>query len=142
MKADSTLDASKDRTTSDETKKHRGVCFDMRDKGECRRGSKCRFSHDAEKIKETKNLKASINVFSINMATDESDQALMEANSNLQERVLHDSNISFDTTYDDLDDNLDTDRDSEELIGTKETKHGPVINMFSVSKKSRSVYYK
>ena len=87
-------------------------------------------------------MKASINVFSVNMATDESDQALLEANSNLQERVLHDSNISFDTTYDDLDDNLDTDRDSEDLIGTKETKRGPVINMFSVSKKSRSVYYK
>ena len=56
LKADSTLDASKDRTTSDETKKHRGVCFDMRDKGECRRGSKCRFSHDAEKIKERDRL--------------------------------------------------------------------------------------
>ena len=60
LKADSTLDASKDRTTSNETKKHRGMCFDMRDKGECRRGSMCRFSHDAEKIKEAKsNLRRS-----------------------------------------------------------------------------------
>ena len=58
----------------------------------------------------------------------------------MSNKKIYVGNISFDTTYDDLDDNLDTDRDSEDLIGTKETKRGPVINMFSVSKKSRSVY--
>ena len=116
----------------------------MRDKRECRRGNKCRFSHDTTRIKKAKDLKASIKVFSINMATDESDQALLEANSNLRKGVLRDSNIStdspFDTTYVDLDDNLDTDRDSEDLIGTEGAKRGPAINMFNVSKKSRSVY--
>ena len=127
---------------SDDSKKPRGICFDMRDKGECRRGSKCRFSHDAEKIKEAKNLKASINVFSINMATDESDQALMEANSNFQKGVDSEFDFSYNTTYDDLDYNLETDPNSEDHAEVEGVKRGPVINMFSVSKKSRSVYYK
>ena len=140
LKADSTLDASKDRTTSDETKKHRGVCFDMRDKGECRRGSKCRFSQDTARIKEAKDLKASIKVFSINMATDESDQALMEADHDFQKGVDSKFDLSYNTSYDDLDYNLDTDPNSENHADVEGVKRGPTINMFTVSKKSRSVY--
>ena len=88
---------------SDDSKKPRGICFDMRDKGECRRGSKCRFSHDTALIKEAKDLKASIKVFSINMATDESDQALMEADHDFQKGVDSKFDFSYNTTYDDLD---------------------------------------
>ena len=133
LKADSTLDASKDKTTSEESKKPRGVYFDMRDKGECRRGNKCCFSHDSTLIEEAKDQKASIKVFSINMATDESDKALMEADHNFQVGVVHDFDISsntlFDTSYDDLDDNFDTDSNSKDHAESEGVNHGPAVNM-------------
>ena len=90
LRSDSTPDASKDKTPSEESKKSRGICFDMRDKGECRRGNKCRFSHDSTQIKTVKEQKASLSVFSVNMASTETDQALMEANHGLRLRVDHD----------------------------------------------------
>ena len=69
LRSDSTLDASKDKTPSKESKKPRGICFDTRDKGECRRGNKCRFSHDSTQIKIAKEQKASLSVFSVNMVS-------------------------------------------------------------------------
>ena len=59
--------------------KDRGVCFRMRDTGECSYGKKCRYSHDKARIqqaKEAKEAKATVSVFSVPEATNDSDYAL------------------------------------------------------------------
>jgi hypothetical protein len=73
------------------------------------------------------------------MATDESDQALMEADYDFQKGVNSEFDFSYNTTYDVLDDNFDTDPNSEGYADIEGVKRGPTINMFTVSKKSRSV---
>ena len=57
--------------------KERSVCFRMRDTGECIYGSKCRYSHDKAKLKEAKEAKAKVSVFSVPEASKDSDFALM-----------------------------------------------------------------
>ena len=56
------------------------MCFNHRDKGKCRFGSECRFSHDPNLINSAMEKRASLNVFAADLATNESDQALMAAN--------------------------------------------------------------
>ena len=46
---------------------------------------------------------------------------------------------SFIETYDDLDENHGTDRDSEDSTGSERAKRGPTINMFTDSMRSRYV---
>ena len=53
----------------------KGVCFRMRDTGECSYGKKCRYSHDKNKIKESKETKATMSVFSVPEASQDSDFA-------------------------------------------------------------------
>ena len=57
--------------------KERSVCFRMRDTGECIYGSKCRYSHDKARLKEAKEAKAKMSVFSVPEASKDSDFALM-----------------------------------------------------------------
>ena len=59
--------------------KDRGVCFRMRDTGECVYGKGCRYSHDKAKIKEAKEAKATVSLFSVPEATKDSDYAMMAA---------------------------------------------------------------
>lgn len=56
-----------DSADREDTKKPRSPCFAWRDKGKCKYGSSCRFEHDG--------AKATVNAFSVPMATDESDWA-------------------------------------------------------------------
>ena len=51
----------------DDSKKAKLTCYSWRDKGKCRYGSKCKFEHEG--------AKATVNAFSVPLATDESDQA-------------------------------------------------------------------
>ena len=51
----------------DDSKKAKVTCYSWRDKGKCRYGSKCKFEHEG--------AKATVNAFSVPLATDESDQA-------------------------------------------------------------------
>ena len=51
----------------DDSKKAKLTCYSWRDKGKCRYGSKCKFEHEG--------AKATVNAFSVPMATDESDYA-------------------------------------------------------------------
>ena len=47
-------DISKLKTISKEHKDGRGACFSFRDKGECKFGNKCRFSHDPAQIRRAR----------------------------------------------------------------------------------------
>ena len=109
---DPKLNASKAKSASEDSKKGRGVCFNFRDKGECQFGSKCRFSHASNQINRAKEERVSLNVFTVNLATNESDQALMVAKrSRRADHDLDTSTNSLIDTYDDLDNNHDMDHD-------------------------------
>jgi len=50
-----------------DSKKAKMTCYSWRDKGKCRYGSKCKFEHEG--------AKATVNAFSVPLATDDSDRA-------------------------------------------------------------------
>ena len=50
-----------------DSKKAKVTCYSWRDKGKCRYGSKCKFEHEG--------AKATVNAFSVPLATDDSDRA-------------------------------------------------------------------
>ena len=54
----------------DDSKKTKVTCYSWRDKGKCRYGSKCKFEHEG--------AKATVNAFSVPLATDESDYAVFD----------------------------------------------------------------
>ena len=137
-------DNLKPRTVLKEHKAGISVCFIYRDKGECRFGNKCHFTHDSAQVSRAKEERASMNVFGVNLPTDESDIALMAANRGIPADTNHDldtsSNTLIDTFDDDFDDNHDEDRDSEDHVRRDGGKRAPNINMFTALKRFRSVY--
>ena len=66
-----------DELGKDSEVKEKSVCFRMRDTGECIYGSKCRYSHDKARLKDAKEAKAKVSVFSVPEASKDSDFALM-----------------------------------------------------------------
>jgi len=84
--------------------KEKSVCFRMRDTGECIYGSKCRYSHDKARLKEAKEAKAKVSVFSVPEASKDSDFALMSTARGTkrpkksQRRVSYQSDTDSDDT--------------------------------------------
>ena len=79
------------------------MCFAYRDKGECKYGSKCRYRHDKDKICKEQEPRATLNVFSVNLANDKSDASLMERARDGQSagKVANDRDFSTLDSYND-----------------------------------------
>ena len=130
--------------------KEKGVCFRMRDTGECSYGKKCRYSHDKAKVKEAKEAKASMSVFSVPEASQDSDVALMSAARSVRRtkrtskrRTRHpgDSSDSDDTSVASSPRMIDYLIEGDayaELDREANERSSPSVNMMSASKKLRT----
>ena len=130
--------------------KEKGVCFRMRDTGECSYGKKCRYSHDKAKVKEAKEAKASMSVFSVPEASQDSDVALMSAARSVRRtkrtskrRTRHpgDSSDSDDTSVASSPRMIDYLIEGDayaELNREANERSSPSVNMMSASKKLRT----
>ena len=128
----------------------KGVCFRMRDTGECSYGKKCRYSHDKAKVKEAKEAKASMSVFSIPEASEDSDVALLSAARSVRRtkrtskrRTRHpgDSSDSDSTSVASSPRMIDYMIEGDayaELNRESEERSSPTVNMMSASKKLRT----
>lgn len=128
----------------------KGVCFRMRDTGECSYGKKCRYSHDKAKVKEAKEAKASMSVFSVPEASQDSDVALMSAarkvrkvkrTSKRRTRLPGDSSDSDDTSVASSPRMIDYMIEGDvyaDLDRGADERSSPSVNMMSASKKLRT----
>ena len=124
-----------------------GVCYSFRDKGSCKYGSKCRYSHDPAQIRIAQEEKASLNVFSVNLATDKSDSSFMTKARDSQNagKVANgrDSNIQdpdSDCYYDaEISDQDDYGSDCEPETQIRNEESPARIDMFSTSKRSKTL---
>ena len=124
--------------------KERSVCFRMRDTGECSYGTKCRYSHDKAKLKEAKEAKAKMSVFSVPEASKDSDFALMSAARGAKRAKRSQRRVSYQS-----------ETDSDDTAGTSgprmidymiegdvfaDLDHGatPTMNMMTATKKLKS----
>ena len=116
----------------------------MRDKGECRYGKKCRYSHEPIQVKRARDQKLSLNVFSIDMATDESDLTIMVANrgnragANLDLDPINTVQIDTDDALDDKQDGDFWIEDRPLLKRETEVKRAPSIKMMATAKRTKS----
>ena len=130
--------------------KEKGVCFRMRDTGECSYGKKCRYSHDKAKVKEAKEAKASMSVFSVPEASKNSDVALLSAarsvrkvkrTSKRRTRYPSDTSDSDSTSVASspkmIDFMIEGDIYADLDRGSGE-RSSPIVNMMTASKKLRT----
>ena len=134
--------------------KDRGVCFRMRDTGECTYGKKCRYSHDKARIKEAKEAKeakATVSVFSVPEATNDSDYALhalsrkvRKTKSPRRKRVSYcgeesseSDDISVASSPRMIDYMIEGEWPADPDRGTDE-RHSPSVSMLSPSKKLKT----
>jgi len=123
-----------------------GVCYSFRDKGSCKYGSKCRYSHDSDQIRIAQEEKASLNVFSVSLATDKSDSLVMAKARDSQnavkaanDRDSYNQNSSNDCPYNtEVSDQEDYDVDYGSETRIRDEEGSASINMFSASKRSKS----
>ena len=124
--------------------KEKSVCFRMRDTGECIYGSKCRYSHDKARLKEAKEAKAKMSVFSVPEASQDSDFALMSTARGAKRAKRSQRRVSYQS-----------DTDSDDTAGTSgprmidmmiegdvfaDLDHGatPTLNMMTATKRPKS----
>ena len=62
LRQDTKADNSKGKTATTDSKDRSGACFAYRDKEECKYGSKCRHSHDKDKICKEQEPKATLSL--------------------------------------------------------------------------------
>ena len=134
--------------------KDKGVCFRMRDTGECTYGKKCRYSHDKARIKEAKEAKetkATVSVFSVPEATNDSDYALhalsrkvRKTKSPRRKRVSYcgeesseSDDISVASSPRMIDYMIEGEWPADPDRGTDE-RHSPSVSMLSPSKKLKT----
>jgi len=134
--------------------KDRGVCFRMRDTGECSYGKKCRYSHDKARIqqaKEAKEAKATVSVFSVPEATNDSDYALhalsrkvRKTKSPRRKRVSYcgeesseSDDVSVASSPRMIDYMIEGEWPADPDRGTDE-RHSPSVSMLSPSKKLKT----
>ena len=124
-----------------------GVCYSFRDKGSCKYGSKCRYSHDPAQIRIAQEEKASLNVFSVNLATDESDSLVMAKAHDSQDarKVANGRDFSIpdpdtDYFYDaEVSDQSHYDEDCGLEIQNRNKESSARIDMLSASKRSKTL---
>ena len=144
---DAKQDTPRRKAASRDAKDQSGVCFSFRDKGECKYGSKCRYSHDQAQIRIAQEEKASLNVFSVNLATDKSDSSFMTKARDSQNagKVANgrDSNIQdpdSDCYYDaEISDQDDYGSDCEPETQIRNEESPARIDMFSTSKRIKTL---
>jgi len=134
--------------------KDRGVCFRMRDTGECSYGKKCRYSHDKARIqqaKEAKEAKATVSVFSVPEATNDSDYALHALSRKVRktksprrkqvsycgEESSESDDISVASSPRMIDYMIEGEWPADPDRGTDE-RHSPSVSMLSPSKKLKT----
>ena len=131
---------------SRDPKERSRVCFTFRDKGKCKFGSNCRYSHDLDLIRKAQEEKASLNVFSVSLANDETDRKIMKTFHNdydddfvvpRDDTPNIDSNDfnNTDTTMASLDDKTG---DWYPKAKNCDKRSKANINMFSASQQSKS----
>jgi len=124
-----------------------GVCYSFRDKGSCKYGSKCRYSHDSDQIRIAQEEKASLNVFSVSLATDKTDSLVMarardsqNAGKAANDRDSYSQNSSNDCLYNaEVSDQEDYDVDYGSETRIRDEEGSASINMFSASKRSKTL---
>ena len=137
-----------DELAKDGEVKEKSVCFRMRDTGECIYGSKCRYSHDKARLKEAKEAKAKMSVFSVPEASKDSDFALMSTargakrTKRSQRRVSYQSDTDSDDTAGTtgpkmIDWLIEGEWPADPDRGTDE-RHSPSVSMLSPSKKPKT----
>ena len=144
---DAKQDTPRRNAASRDAKDQSGVCFSFRDKGKCKYGSKCRYSHDQAQIRIAQEEKASLNVFSVNLATDKSDSSFMTKARDSQNagKVANgrDSNIQdpdSDCYYDaEISDQDDYGSDCEPETQIRNEESPARIDMFSTSKRIKTL---
>ena len=144
---DAKQDTPRRKAASRDAKDQSGVCFSFRDKGECKYGSKCRYSHDQAQIRMAQEEKASLNVFSVSLANDESDSSLMAKARNSQSTRKQSNGRDFDILdpgndyfYDaEVSDQSHYDEDCGLEIQNRNKESSARIDMLSASKRSKTL---